>query len=259
MFEEISAYFYKHRKIARRRPIEMFVVFIDPLIALLSVGILIYFAIQNGAPTSSLMFVFVGVVAWNFYDLTQRALTYGITFDIWSASLKHSFSAKAKIYHFILGNSLYGLLSSAIAFLVIASVGFFAFGFNIFSGGLYLINLIPIFIFAISIGLIIDSLMVSKGEKYMALIWMMAGVVMIFSGVYYPADVLPTPIKEISQLLPATHSIASMRAGFGYSTETGLAEFAIGLTLSIVYLIAGIILFKRGLKTGYENGMITNY
>ncbi len=259
MLEEISAYFYKHRKIAARRPVEMFVVFIDPLIALLSVGILIYFAIQNGAPASSLMFVFVGVVAWNFYDLTQRALTYGITFDIWSASLKHSFSSKARIIHFILGNSAYGVLSSSIAFLVIASVGFFAFGFNIFAGGLYLLNLFPIFLFAVSMGLIIDSLMVSKGEKYMALIWMMAGVVMIFSGVYYPSSVLPTPVKEISQLIPATHSIASMRAGFGFSPETGFSEFLIGLVLSLVYLGIGYILFYKGLKKGYENGTITQY
>lgn len=259
MFEEISAFFYKHRKIAARRPAEMSVVVIDPLIGLMSVGLLIYFTVQNGAPVSSMMFVFVGVVAWNFYDLTQRAVTYGITFDIWSASLKHSFSAKAKVWHFIVGNSAYGLLNSVLAFLLISVVGVFAFGFNIFSGGIFLVNLFSIFLFAVSMGLIIDSLMVSKGEKYMALIWMMAGVVMIFSGVYYPASILPVPVKEITQLIPATHSIASMRAGFGYSVESGFAEFALGLGLSIVYLAIGIILFKNGLKKGYENGIITRY
>ncbi len=259
MLEEISAYWYKHSMIARRRPAELSVVILDPLIALLSVGVLIYFAVQNGAPASSMMFVFVGVVAWTFFELTQRAISFGMTFDIWSSSLKHSFSAKAKAWHFIVGNSVYGLANSLVALLIVSSIGFAAFGFNIFSGGLFLFNLLPIFIFAVSAGLIIDSLMLSKGEKYISLIWMVSGIVMIFSGVYYPAGILPSPIKEVSQLIPTTHSIASMRAGFGFSPETGLLEFFTGLGLSIIYLALGTYLFKRGLKKGYENGMITNY
>ncbi len=259
MLEEVSAYVYKHRKFARRRPAELSIMIVDPLVALLSVGILVYFTVQNGAPASSLMSAFIGVVAWTFFELTQRSVTFGITFDIWSNSLKHSFSTTTKVWHLIAGNSIYGLLNSLAAFLIVVTVGFFAFNFNIFAGGIYLANLISIFFFAVASGLIIDSLMVSKGEKYMALVWMVTGIVMIFSGVYYPASILPSPVKEISQLLPSTHSIASMRAGFGYSVESGLAEFALGLGLSIIYLAIGLFMFKRGLKKGYENGTITHY
>ncbi len=259
MWEEVSAYFYKHQKIMSRRPGELMWLVVHPFISLLSLGIMIMFIISRGADISSMMFIFVGVIMWNFYDIVQRSITYGITFDIWSSSLKHSFSSRAASKHFIIGNGLFGLYSAVITFVLVGVVGYFAFGFNIFLGGLFLLNLIPVFFFALGIGLMINSLMVSKGEKYMALIWMMTGVIMIFSGVYYPASVLPSPISEIAQAFPSTHSIQSMRAGFGFSPETGLPEFVLGLGLSLLYLAVGTSLFKFGLKKGYQNGTITKF
>ena len=259
MFEEISASFYKHMKIMSRRPTEMADLVVHPFIGLLSLGILVYFVISQGGPVNSMMFVFVGVVAWNFYELTQRSMTYAIAFDMWSASLKHSFSTTSKIRHFIIGNAFFGLCTSLITFFLVGAVGIIAFGFNIFAGGIFLVNLISVFFFALFAGLFIDSFLVSKGEKHQALIWTMAGIVMVFSGVYYPTSILPSPLGEISWFLPTTHAIASMRAGFGFSPETGATEFALGFSLSIIYLAIGYFLFKRGLEKGYKNGIITQY
>lgn len=259
MFEKISSFYYRQQIILKRRPGELAMILIHPFIALISLGILASFVISGGAHPSSMMFVFVGVIIWNFYDLVQRGITFGITFDIWSESMKHTFSSSSTPKDFILGNSLFGLRNATFTFALVGVVGFLSFGFNIFAAGLALINLIPVFIFSVAIGLMINSLIISKGEKYMAMIWIMTGVIMILSGVYYPASLLPTPIAEISQALPPTHSIASMRAAFGYSSELLVSEFLTGFLLSIVYLLAGISIFKYGLKKGYENGTITKY
>ena len=259
MFEQIFAYFYRQQLIMRRRPGDLAWIFIHPFISLFSIGILAFFVVQKGAPVNSLMFVFVGVIMWNFYDLVQRAVTYGIAFDIWSSSLKHSFSSGASPRHFIIGNSLFGLYSAFISFVLVGVAAYFAFGFNILLAGWSLLNLIPVFLFAAGAGLMINCLMVSKGEKYMALIWSLTGIVMIFSGVYYPTNVLPFPIADISQAMPSTHSINSMRAAFGYSPENMVSEFLIGFLMSIVYFVVGIVVFLYGLKKGYQNGTITKY
>lgn len=259
MWEEISAYFYRQKIILKRRPGELSVIFIHPLISLLSMGLLAFFIIQNGGPATTLIFVFVGIITWDFYDLVQRGVTFGITFDIWSESMKHSFSAKAKPKHFIIGNSLFGLANALIVFVLVGIVGYLIFSFNIFSAGLFLINLASVLFFAIGIGLIINSLMVSKGEKYMALIWVMTGFIMVFSGVYYPVEVLPSPVMEVAQMIPATHSINSMRAAFGFSPELLFPELFVGLMLSLVYLLVGVLIFKLGLQKGYENGTITKF
>ena len=259
MLTEMSAHFYKHLKMVSRRPGEMAFLLLHPIITLLSLGIMIWFAVMQGAPASTMLFVFAGIVMWTFFDLVESAVTYGLTLDIWNSCMKHTFSTKALPKHFILGNSIFGLFSGVIAFSVVGVSGLLAFGFNIFSSGAYLINLISIFFFATAIGLIINSLMVSKGEKWMALIWMITGIVMVFSGVYYPVDVLPSPIKEFSQFLPSTHAINSFRAGLGYLPETGASEFLIGFASSLVSLVIGVVIFWAGLKKGHRNGVITRY
>ena len=258
MMEEISAHFYKHKIIMKRRPADLAWIFLHPLIGLLSIGLLVFFIISKGAPIDSMLFVFVGVTMWNFYDLSQRAITYAITMDIWNTCLKHGFSGKSAVKHFIVGNSIFGLYSSTIAFVLVGVIGFFIFGFNIFAAGPYLLNLFTVFVFAISIGLMIDALMLAYGEKYLSLVWMLTGLVMIFSGVYYPVGILPHPISDIAYALPSTHAINSMRSAL-MGTGSELIEFGVGFGISLIYFSVGCFLFSKGLKKGYTNGTITKY
>lgn len=257
MLEEISAHVYKHAKIMAKRPGELAWVLVYPFISVLSIGILVSFMISNGAPIESMMFVFVGVVVWNVYSLSQRGITYGVTFDIWSMSLKHAFIAKSSIASFIIGNSLFGLLSSLATVILVGLVGWIFFGFNLFLAGFFLVNLFFVFVFATAIGLIINGLMLSKGDKFMSLIWMGTGIIMIFSGIYYPITILPGPLQYIAQGIPVSHSLMSLRASLGFNPEAAVGELLIGAGLSIVYLAIGTFLFKLGLKRGRTSGMIT--
>ena len=258
MLDEIMAHVYKHWKILCRRPGESAWILVYPFIGVLSIGIYTLFIVSQGAPMASMMLVFVGVQVWNFYDITQRAVTYGMTFDIWSKSMKHAFVAKASMFHFIAGNALFGLLSAAAAFVLVGLLGIAIFGFNVFGVGIFALNLVPVFLFAIGVGLMINSLIVTKGEKYMSLIWTITGVIMIFSGVYYPASVLPEPFHSFAYVLPSTYAIDSMRAAFS-GADSAYASMGIGLVLSVAYLLAGILAFREGIRRGKVNGMITKY
>jgi len=259
MWEEVSAHIYKHMKIMAKRPGELAWIFVYPFISFLSVGILAFFLISEGAPLDSMMFVFVGVIVWNLYGLTQRAVTYGITFDIWSASLKHSFIGKSSIRHFVVGNALFGLTSSMATAVLIGIVGYFVFGFNLLVAGFFLVNLFFVFIFATAIGLVINGLMLAKGDKYMSLIWMGTGIIMIFSGIYYPVSILPVPMQAISNAIPVSHSLASLRASLGFGQSLAVNSLVTGAALSLVYLAIGAWIFRLGLKRGRTSGMITKY
>ncbi len=259
MWEEISAHVYKHAKIMSRRPGEIAWILLYPFIGILSLGILAFFLMSKGAPLDSMVFVFVGVMVWNFYGISQRGITYGITFDIWNGCLRHSFTGKSSVRHFIIGNSIFGFLSSFAAFLIIGTVGIIFFGFNIFSAGIFLVNLFFVFMFATGIGLMINGLMVAYGEKYMSLIWMLTGIIMVFSGVYYPVSMLPGVVQAFSYAIPATHSIISIRAALGISLNGATASLAIGAALAFVYLAIGALVFRYAVKMGKRSGMITRY
>jgi ABC-2 type transport system permease protein len=260
-WDKAMGYVYRHWLITKRWPGESATLLVYPFVGLLSVGLFAYFITSQGGSPDSILFVLVGVVAWNFYEISNRGITYALTHDIWNDCLKHTFLSSSRTRHFLLGNSLWGLLGAIFSLVTVGIVGHFAFGANIFSAGIVLaLNMMVIFVFAIGIGLMIDFLMLSKGEKWMALIWMMTGVIMIFSGVYYPIGILPEPMQLISMASPPTHAIMSIRSFMGLE-QAGIvtSELLFGASLSLLYFAIGIILYQFGIKRGKTNGMITKY
>ncbi len=259
MLEEASAHFYKQFKIMSRRMGEIAWIAIHPLIFILSLGILAYFVSEGGAGPETMLFVFAGVIVWNIYDVSQRATSFGITLDIWADSLKHTFTGSSSLAGFIVGNASYGLFSSVLVLMITGILAVILFGFNIFLAGFYLINLFFVFIFATGLALVINSLMVTKGDKYMSLIWILTGIIMIFSGVYYPIDILPGPVQAVSLAVPTTHSIMSLRAALGFSPGLANPELAIGAILSVAYFALGVLVFRWAIKRSKVTGVITRY
>lgn len=259
MLEEASAHFYKHYKIMSRRAGEVAWIAIHPLISILSLGILAYFVSKGGAGPETMLFIFAGVIVWNIYDVSQRATSYGVTLDIWSDCLKHTFTGSSSFTGFVVGNAFYGLFSSILVMIITGMLAAVLFGFNIFLAGFYLANLLFVFIFATGLALVINSLMVTKGDKYMSLIWILTGVIMIFSGVYYPIEILPGPIQAVSLAVPTTHSIISLRAALGFSPGLANPELAIGAVLSVAYFVLGALIFRWSIRRSRVTGVITRY
>ena len=260
MFEKASGHFYKHWIMTLKSPAEMAWILVYPFVGLISIGLFASFLIGSGAPLESLIFVFAGVMIWNFYDLSQHAITYGITYEIWSDSLKHFFSTTSTNNDYILGNSMYGLFISSSSLVIVGTIGFIIFGFNIFSAGIYLVlGSLSVFLFASSIGLIINYFMITKNVKYMSLIWMSTGIIMIFSGVYYPVSVLPGFAQSIAYMLPSTHAIEGIRlALMNDFTGANLSIYS-SFVLSVIFFVLGYFAFKRGVDKGRELGKIARY
>ena len=260
MWNEVSAHLYKHTKIAVKWPGEAAHIFIYPLMTILSMGILAYFVVSQGAPAEAFTFVFVGVVAWNVYEMAERTMSYGVMVDIFNDCLKHSFVGRSGLRHFIPGNMLYGIIGSVIGLLMAIAAGLFLFGFNLMAGGLFLVaNLTFIFIFGTGMGMLLNGIMLSRGARYMALVWSMPGLVMLFSGVFYPPEILPPGIFHISMAMPSTHSITSIRAAIFGMQAGAWGEFLTGALGSVIFFVLGGFIFRLGMKKGKENGTITKY
>lgn len=258
MFETYFAYFYKHA-LKMRHPAELSWILVHPLVSILSVGILGLFLSLRGSPLNPIFFIVAGAVVWDFFGLSQRAVSYGLMFDIWDGCLKHNFVAKAKIKEFVIGNCLFGIVSSTVATILVAAIAYFAFGFNLLVAGIYLvIALFATFIFGTANGLVINSLALWRNYSWMTLVWIGTGVIMIFSGVYYPIDILPEPAKTISVIIPATHAIAAIRGATGISGVNVSQELITALIISTVYFIFSIYFFKKSIWKAQITGNLTH-
>jgi ABC-2 type transport system permease protein len=260
MFERAMGHFYKQWIMWRKSPADLAWVFVYPFIGLMSIGFFVSFLMGSGASMETFMFAFAGIIIWNSYDISQRAITYGITFEIWSDSLRHFFSATSTENDYILGNSLFGLATAAIALVLVGTMGFLAFGFYVFAAGFYLIlAFLSVFVFATAIGLTIDYFIITKNVKYMSLIWMSTGIIMIFSGVYYPVTILPEPARIVSYILPSTHAIESIRYALVSNASSASMSILVSLALSGAYFILGYFAFFRAVKKGKELGRIAKH
>lgn len=260
MWNEISAHLYKQVKIAQRWPGELMHIFVFPMISIASLGILAHFVITQGAPVETFYFVFVGVVVWNVYELSERTMAYGVMADIFNGSLKHSFLGNSTMVHYIAGNAIYGFLGSVIGIVMAILGGIYLFGFNILDAGIFLaLNLGVLFIFGVGMGLILTGILLMKGVKYMAGVWLAPGLVLLFSGIYYPIEVLPPIIKEFSLILPSTHSIISLRSAFFGVQSVAWSQFFVGAVLTLVVFVLGAMMFRFGLDKARETGFLTKH
>jgi ABC-2 type transport system permease protein len=260
MWNEVSAHLYKQLKIARKWPGEMASLMVYPLITILSLGITAYFVVTQGAPPEAFTFIFVGVVAWNVYEMAERTMAYGVMMDVWNSCLKHSFAANPGLSHFVAGNMLYGLMGSGIGIALAIAGGLWLFGFSLLAGGAFLwASLGTLFLFGAGMGMAINGVLLARGMKFTTLIWVIPGVVMLFSGVYYPVSILPSPVREASYLMPSTYSIASLRYALGGQEGVALQALGMGLAISLASFALGGLAFRHGLRKGRENGVITKY
>lgn len=255
MIPQAKAYFYKHWVIYKKSLAEKSNLLVYPLVGLFSVGVLALYIRKTGAPIEIVPFVVVGIIAWTFFELCQRMITYGVMQDIWDHCLKHSLVSPATIADYVVGNALFGIFAGlvSVAFLDIFSSVFF--GAGIFSAGAVLaLSLAIIAIFSISVGLGIDCLIIAYDKEYMALTWSISGIVMVFSGVYYPVSALPEFIQSISYLLPTTYAIDAIRIALGLSSGDLLPALLRGFMLSAAFFALFFSAFSRLLNKARKIG-----
>jgi ABC-2 type transport system permease protein len=257
MLETAKAYFYKH-VLKMRHPAEMAWVLVYPAIGIISIGIFAIFLSSEGQSNfNPLFFVAAGALVWDVYGLVQRAIVYSTTFDVWDGCIRHGYLYRSRFRSFLLGNTAFGIISAAGAALIVIAVAYFAFGFNIFDAGLYLVaSLLSTTLFAVGIGLMIIAMMLRRNYSYMSLAWMITGVIMIFSGVYYPVDILPEPFSSIGNAIPATHSISALRGALGLEGVDIMSELIYAFVSSSALLAIAMWFYSDSVKVARKKGYL---
>jgi len=208
------------------------------------VGVLTY----QGRPVEYLTFMAPGVVAvaimfWAYFENTYASFVrmyYQKTFDAIIAT-------PLLVEDVIMGEMLWGATKSLIACVIMGGV-LSAFGLVHYPTALWAIPvaLIGGFIFA-SLGLITTALVPSIDSMNFP-IFLFIFPMFLFSGTFFPVDILPAWARVVATVLPLTHIALLVRGAF-------LGWFPPGWVWSIVYLlilmcgtmVTAILMMKRRL------------
>ena len=256
MLRRLYSQIYKHGTTLLTWPGEWATILIYPFIGLMSLGLFSSYVTGSGAGSSAFIFVIYGVMSWNVYSNAMQILTRGFYYELWDGTLKNLFLARIRIKEFILGNMMFAFLTMMSITTMLTIFSILVFGFNIFAAGpLVFLGLTGLILHAFSDSMLVLSLLIKYGNKYANLAWIIPGLIMVLSGVYYPIAALPEPVRMISVMLPSTHAIMGMR-NLTLAPEAALSELLLGILLGAIYLVISLNVFKYAYKLSKKDGSL---
>ncbi len=237
---------------ARRNLFVMTDVFFWPMISLLSIGLMAKF-VKLGPAT--LDFVMTGTLAAGVLQIAQLDVGYTVLYELWSKSLKHTLLTPIGVSEGVAGTWIIGMVRGFIAFVLLTCVAAGGFGFHLpglLTTALFLFGL---FACAFILGILVNILILSFGQKVEITAWMFAQLFMILCGIYYPIDMLPQAFQYLGLMVPITYFLEFFRQAYGFKAHTPYPLLS-GFALTFLYIVLSLRLLGHAYTRARKKGII---
>ncbi|MEW6201912.1 MAG: ABC transporter permease [bacterium] len=245
------AFTFRNITTVRRNVFQIAEIFYWPFITLLSIGFMLAFLKPGGRDTAVVM---SGVVALSVLQTCQLDVAYVLLFDMWSKCLKHTLVAPIGRRHYLIGSWIVGIFRGTATFLILAFFIRWVFHFDIFKAGIEATVRFwaGLMVSGLIIGMLTTVSLYTFGWRAEIVPWSIVSVLLLICGIYYPIEVLPAYMHQISRLVPLTLFLEDYRASFGMPSFPGAAER--GFVLSGIYfgITYGLLILaeRRAKRTG---------
>jgi ABC-2 type transport system permease protein len=225
-----------------------------PIVGVVSIGFMTRFLALTPAQAS---FVLIGTMALSVVNVCQLEVAYAVLMDVWSKSLKHQFLAPIGIRHLTLGSWIVGMVRGLLAFVLVAALSAWVFGFHVLAPGLgpVVVFLFGCFLNAWIVGVFVCALITLFGNRAEAFAWASVNLVVMLAGIYYPVSVLPEAAAAVARAIPLTYFLDAYRAHFGVPSEFA-APVSTGLALSAAYAALAHWAFLAALQRARRTGLL---
>jgi ABC-2 type transport system permease protein len=211
---------------------------------------------QAAGTQNFLGYIAIGTTVWMWQNIVLWNVGLTLRDDQLRGTLETNWLSPTWRFSFLLGSSITELITMLL-FLVVSFVEFaLIFGVrlhgNPFMVLLVLLAAIPSIY---GLGFAFASLVITVKEAN-AFVYMVRGMVMIFSGITFPVLVLPGWMQSVSRWLPQTTIIHAMRSAMlsGADFQTLLPDLEFLLVSGAALLLAGYLIFvwmeRRARRTG---------
>ena len=205
----------------------------------------------------------VGIIltAAILYDFLFRAsISFNMMFleEIWSRNFTNLFIAPIKISEIITSLTLTAILRTLIGLIPAVILAVPLFGVSVFKlGAPLLFLLIALYLFGISLGLLVTSGLLRFGPSFENIAWASLFFLAPLGCIYYPIEILPNVLQIIAKCLPLVHIFEEMRS----ILMTGVVNYIDiirSISLSIIYFIFGVIIFYVSYFGAKNRGTLIN-
>jgi len=252
MLVKILAFTYRNWIFAKRNLFTFFELLFWPVVSLVSMGLMSGFLKLD---QNLLNFVLTGAITAGTIQVATLDVAYGLLYDVWSKSIKHTFLAPIEHFHFIIGSWLVGIIRGIIIFAFMAVFSYYAFGFEIPSYKIATIFMLGVFLNALIMGMVICFLITLYGQRVEIVAWAFATLVMLICGIYYPVSQLPSFFQLLAEMIPLTYFLEYFRSGYGFTPV--LTHLLLkGFVMSFAYIGLIMIAINWAYQRSRKNGII---
>ena len=205
----------------------------------------------------------VGIIlsAAILYDfLFRSSISYNMMFleEIWSRNFTNLFIAPIKLSEIIAALTFTAIFRTMIGLVPAALLAIPFFGVSILKIGTPLIFLlITLYIFGVTLGLLVTSGLVRFGPSFENIAWASLFFLAPLGCIYYPVEILPEWLQIIAKLLPLVHIFEEMRNILIYDIVNYTQIFK-AVFISFLYFVIGVATFYISYSGARNRGTLIN-
>jgi len=256
-FHRSTALFTRHMYLYKRSIPRLLEVFYWPLLDLLVWGfITVYFA-QFREKLPGFVTYFIGaLILWDILFRSQQGISVSFLEDVWSRNLLNLFASPLNPAEYILSLMVVSVAKLAIVTTVMVTLAWVLYSFNIFLIGLSLIPFVfNLIVMGWAIGIITTALILRFGQEAEVLAWALGFLFMPVSAVFYPVSVLPSFLRAIARLVPASYIFEGMREVVA-TGKLPLNDLIRSSGLNAAYILVAFLFFSWIFKIVKQKGLL---
>ena len=217
-----------------------------------------FFTVSSSYYNNTVGVILTAAILYDF--LFRSSISYNMMFleEIWSRNFTNLFIAPIKISEIIAALTMTAIFRTLIGLVPAVLVAIPLFGVSIFKLGIPLIFLlIALYIFGISLGLLVTAGLLRFGPSFENIAWASLFFLAPLGCIYYPIEILPNSLQIIAKGLPLVHIFEEMRSILIDQTINNVAILK-SVLISLVYFTFGVIIFYTAYYGAKIKGTLIN-
>src|SRR3954451_24615128 len=171
----------------------------------------------SGQPVDAdqlVLYLLVGSLVWSYLAVVFDSIGEAIAWERWEGTIEYTFMAPISRYTHMIGSCLFGVLFGLIRTALIMLVVVLFFQIDLSQANLFaaIVVLAIASISFVGLGITASTLPLLFPERGAQMVFIAQTCLLLFSGVYYPIDVMPSWMQAVAQVSPATYALAGIRA-----------------------------------------------
>ena len=217
-----------------------------------------FFSITSAYYSNTVGIILTAAILYDF--LFRTSISYNMMFleEIWSRNFTNLFIAPIKISEIIAALTMTAILRTLIGLIPAVLLAIPLFGVSIFKLGFPLLYLlISLYIFGISLGLLVTAGLLRFGPSFENIAWASLFFLAPLGCIYYPIEILPNSLQLIAKALPLVHIFEEMRNILINDTVNNLQIFK-SVAISLIYFSVSVIVFYLAYYGAKKRGTLIN-